>query len=348
MKIKSTLSLSCGLAMACCWLTMVGGAGAQGVPPFINYQGVLADAQGQPITNRHLTVNFRVYDAPAGGTMIWGTRQLVTTDSRGLFDAMLGDQGENVPGAANQVQSIADVFTGSDSRWLEVQVEYNNASVMSPRQRFLTSGYAYQANNASGSQGNFTVGSVLTVKSNAVFRGGVNIQDTGQEALVVKDNLSSSSSLQVNQKAAVGGAMAVNGSLTVQGDAVFANDVDFSQSVEFAGPVVFNNGVSFAGRTQAFGAFAVLASSTGSASGTIAKNGFLAVHVVTTDSSDENTVTFTLDGVQFLFKASWETGLATDLDFKTMTLFPVKAGSAWSLYAAASTIRADLYYWAIP
>ena len=80
-----------GLLLACCWLAGVGLARADGVPPFLNYQGVLANGDGQPLTNKNLTVNFRIYDAVRGGNMIWGTRMLVTTDSNGVFNCSLGD-----------------------------------------------------------------------------------------------------------------------------------------------------------------------------------------------------------------------------------------------------------------
>jgi hypothetical protein len=352
MNNKSKLKWAVWLPIVCGYLA--GGALVQaaGVPPFINYQGVLANAQGHPFTNQNVTVNFRIYDAPKGGTMIWGTRQLVTTDSNGVFNASLGDEGESVPGASNQVSSILYVFSGTnaDSRWLEIEVEYNRSYAMSPRQRFLTSPYAYQAGNAAGSRGDFVVGDVLTVKSNAVFQQGVHISDAGQEALVFNNSMTDSSSLTVSQKLAVAGAMTVNGNLNVQGNVIFSNDVAFTESVEFDGPALFNKGVSFRGNTTAFGSFRLLASHSGehSDSGTVPTNGFLGIRIVISDNDDHNFATLTLDNQQYEFHGQWNTGGSDYLHFKGWTLFPARAGASWNMYAEGSKISYDVYFFSIP
>jgi hypothetical protein len=335
------------LAVAFGGLAAAGAARGDGVPPFINYQGVLKNAQGQSFSNQIVTVNFRIYDAKSGGMMIWGTRQLVSTDVNGLFDARLGDEGDNVPGLTNRVGSIADVFTASDPRWLEIEIEYNNSKAMSPRQRFLTYGYAYQAGNAASSRGDFTVGESLDVKSNAYFQRKMTIGDTGTDALVFRNSLTDTSSLTVSQKMTVAAATTVNGLLNVKGNAAFNNDVRFAQAVEFSGPVSATNGMGLRGNTQVFGACQILASNAGSASGTIATNGFLSLRMRTNESSG-NTITFTLDGVTYLFKARWTTGMAEDIDYKSLTLFPVKAGSTYMATASDSTIHIDLYYWPLP
>lgn len=354
-KNTSMLEWAMLLAIAVWWLASPCGAQTKGVPPFMNYQGVLTKADGLPLTNQNVTVSFRIYDAVKGGTMIWGTRQLVTTDSNGLFNASLGDEGEDVTDATNQVSTVADVFVGAtaDSRWLELEVEYNKSYAMSPRQRFLTSGYAYQAGNATGSRGDFRVGEMLTVQSNAVFQGPVSITDSGQEALVFSGSVADNNSLTVSQKMVVAsGSMSVTGPLNVRGNAVFSNDTVLTQSVEFDGPAAFNNGVGFRGNTALFGAYQLLVSKTGSvsSSGTILTNGFLAVRFITTDTDENNNkLYFTLDGVtQFLYQAHWDTDGGDWLHFKTMTLYPVKAGTTWTLNSEHSTINYDLYYWPIP
>lgn len=328
-------------------------AGAIGVPAFMNYQGVLANPQGTAFTNQTVSVNFRIYDAVRGGTMIWGTRQMVTTDSNGVFNVELGDAGEHVPGATNQVASILEVFTGTNAanRWLEIEVEYNKSSAMSPRQPFLTVPYAYQAGSAAGSAGDFSAGDVLTVASNAVFQRAVTIQDAGENALAFHDTVSNRGSLTVSQKVSVASHLSVKGALTVHGNAVFSNSVDFTENVEFDGPVVFSNGVSFRGNTTLFGAGRVLAAhasgSSFSTNGVIPTNGFLSVNMLVTDN-DNGTLTFSLGSTQWLFRSHWDTGLTDDMDLKTLTLFPVKGGTTWSLNAAGDKIGFNLYYWPIP
>ncbi len=343
------------MALAVVWLALPCGAQTKGVPPFINYQGVLSRGDGVPLTNQSVTVDFRIYDAEKGGTMLWGTRQLVSTDSNGLFNASLGDEGENVTGATNQVASIADVFVGEagDSRWLELEVEYNHSYAMSPRQRFLTNPYAYQAGNATGSRGDFQVGEILEVKSNTVIHGAVVITDAGEDALDFHGPITVNNGLTVSQQLSVAsGAVSVSGPLNVHGPALFTNNVAFTEPVEFDGPAAFSNGVSFRGNTTTFGTCHSVTSRTGSGSstGTVPTNGFLAVRFITTDTDENhNKVTFTLDGAtQWLYRAHWDTDGGDWLHFKCMTLYPVKAGTAWSLNSDCDTSGYQLYYWTIP
>ena len=320
----------------------------------MNYQGVRTDPAGHPLTNRNVTVDFRIFDAERGGSMIWGTRQLVTTDSNGVFNASIGDQGDSVTGASNKVSSIQDVFSaaGADSRWLEIEVEYNHSYAMAPRQRFLSSGYAFQAGSATGSRSAFTVGKMLTVQSNVYFRGPVSIADAGQEALVFKGSVTASGSLTVSQKMSVASAMSANGPMAVHGGALFSNDTSFTQGLEFDGPVRFNNGVSFRGNTKVFGACQLLAhfpqGSNGYHEGTAPTNGFLGVHPFSVDNSSANAVIFTLGTQQWKYRAYWDTDTGDDIDFKTLTLHPVKAGTYWKIQAEASDMGYDLYYWPIP
>ncbi|HBA86045.1 MAG TPA: hypothetical protein DCZ95_18320 [Verrucomicrobia bacterium] len=331
------------------------GARAQGVPLVMNYQGVLTDGHGQPMAGDNLTVNFRVFGAEKGGTMIWGTRQLVTTDSNGVFNVLLGQGGQNVPGASNQVNSLLEVFSGvnADKRWLEVEVEHNLTSAMSPRQRFATVPYSYQAGNASGCAGDFTVGSVLTVQSNAYLQQGLNITDSGQESLVFNNTVYDSAGLTVSQKVVVATPMIVDGAFAVHGNAVFSNDTTFTQSVEFDGPAYFSHGVSLRGNTSAFGSFSQLASkgpdgSTHTDSGTVAANGFLIVRMITNDHDSGNTLTFTLNGQQLEFRADWSTDGSDALHYQDSTTFPVKAGSSWTISCGGGNIGYAVLYRSIP
>lgn len=339
---------------ACGWLAGAGAASAQDVPGFINYQGILADGQSVALAGKNLTVNFRIYDAQRGGTVIWGSQQMVTTDSNGVFNVSLGDEGDGVPGVTNLVNTIQGVFAGTNAanRWLEVEALYNNSSVMSPRQPFVTVPYAFQAGNALGCIQNFNVGEMLTVVSNAVFTRQVSTTSSNQDSLVFNNSVANAGPLTVDQKMEVAGALTVNGTLAVQGNAVFSNDVAFTEAVEFDGPVLFNNGVSFRGNTDTFGNYTLLASHTGAHTdtGTIQTNGFLIVKVTTTDNDNSNNnITFTLGGMtQLLYEVNWDTAGSDYIHFQGMTLFPVKAGTTWSIYAAGGDIGYNLYYWPIP
>ena len=51
---------------------VTGSAQAQVVPDRMNYQGVLADASGVPVTSGNYVLEFRVYDQAAEGAVVWG------------------------------------------------------------------------------------------------------------------------------------------------------------------------------------------------------------------------------------------------------------------------------------
>lgn len=360
MNEKSRAGWNVMLVSGLLYLAGAVGSQAQGVPLEINYQGVLTAANGQPVAGDNLTVNFRIFDAEWGGTMIWGERQLVTTDSNGVFDVLIGDAGEDVPGATNQVDSLPEVFSGvsADKRWLEVEVVYNLTAAMSPRQRFATVPYAYQAGNVAGSRGDFTVGSVLSVTSNAYLQGSLNLTDSGQEVLVFNDSVYNSAGLTVSQKMVVAIGVyttKVDGAFTVHGNAIFSNDTAFTQSVKFDGPAYFTNGVSLRGNTAAFGSFRQLAAKGPNCSectdtGTIQTNGFLIVRMITSNKDSNNTLTFTLNpGSTFEFKANWDTDGYDTLNYQDMCMFPVQAGTTWIITTGNSdNIGYVILYRSIP
>ncbi|MBN2394246.1 MAG: hypothetical protein JXR84_26170 [Anaerolineae bacterium] len=89
----------------------------------IPYQGRLADASGNPITDRQ-NMEFRLYDAPAGGTPLWeefwtGGNSVNVSD--GLFSVMLGSINT----------SLASVVQGNDQLYLGITV--GTDTEMAPR-----------------------------------------------------------------------------------------------------------------------------------------------------------------------------------------------------------------------
>ncbi|MGH8003413.1 MAG: hypothetical protein ACRECJ_01650, partial [Limisphaerales bacterium] len=50
------------------------------VPKLINFQGILKDGSGNPVADGSYSVTFRIYEVPAGGTLLWaGTTSVTTT-----------------------------------------------------------------------------------------------------------------------------------------------------------------------------------------------------------------------------------------------------------------------------
>ena len=110
---------------------LVSFSAAVGAPvgPAVTYQGALKD-NGAPF-NGTVSMEFRLYDAQAGGMLI-GTQSIPTvTCTNGLFTVQLND--------ANQFGSSA--FNG-DARWLEIWV---NGIMLTPRQPLTTAPYAQYA-----------------------------------------------------------------------------------------------------------------------------------------------------------------------------------------------------------
>jgi hypothetical protein len=114
----------------------------------MNYQGILLNGQGAPITNA-TDVDFRIWDSPAStetSGLRWGRRFRITPDTNGAFNVVLSQEGALVSGAPDV--SLPGVFTsaGSDSRYLELTVA--DSTAIRPRQRFVAAPYTFLAGSA--------------------------------------------------------------------------------------------------------------------------------------------------------------------------------------------------------
>ncbi len=97
------------------------------IPKMINYQGMLTDDLGDPMTDT-LDLEFGIYTQEAGGTPEWSETQNGVQVEKGLFNVILGG-----------VTPLNLVF--DEQYWLEVQVDNDTM----PRIRFTSVGYAYRA-----------------------------------------------------------------------------------------------------------------------------------------------------------------------------------------------------------
>ena len=107
-------------------LTILAGVHAQGVTQPFTYQGFLR-RDGAPLSDPALSMRFRIYNALAGGTMLWDSGELTVNVSNGLFTVQL-----NPP---------ASIWTGAD-RFLEIQV---GTTTLTPRVRIGATPYANTA-----------------------------------------------------------------------------------------------------------------------------------------------------------------------------------------------------------
>ncbi len=106
------------------------------VPSVINVQGVIRDALGDPVDGT-FNLTFALYDAESGGAELWSELQPDAPVDLGVFSGLLGTDGENpLP---------VEAFATADEVWLQVQV---GAEPPLPRQRLVSSAYAFEAQHA--------------------------------------------------------------------------------------------------------------------------------------------------------------------------------------------------------
>ena len=102
------------------------------IPHLINYQGMVTDDVGNPLTTPQ-DLSFRIYDAEFGGTSLWDETHNSVPVSNGLFNVILG--------SINPVNLRFD-----EDYWLEIEV--GASDTLSPRFRLTSVPYAYRAETA--------------------------------------------------------------------------------------------------------------------------------------------------------------------------------------------------------
>jgi len=121
-------------------------------PPEINFQGVLRDAGGQPITGvRDMT--FRFYLSPSGSDDVLSDRHqagasLAVTVTNGLFNVLLGGGVITDGSGPGTYTSLSEVFRDYPQVWMEILVEADPP--MQPRIRIAASAYAHNADHLDG------------------------------------------------------------------------------------------------------------------------------------------------------------------------------------------------------
>lgn len=123
--------------VACVCALALGAASVRGqnVPTQLHFQGRLTDSSNNPLTGPNGFV-FGVYDAPIGGTLLWGETQPAVAVANGVFAVQLG-----------AVNPLASSVFASSATWLQVTV---NGSVMLPREALLSGPYAHNAELLAG------------------------------------------------------------------------------------------------------------------------------------------------------------------------------------------------------
>jgi hypothetical protein len=132
------------------------------VPQGIPYQAVARDAQGNPMSNQSLTVQFSLHEASADGQVVYQETQTTTTNGQGLFSLTFG---AGVP----SVGTFANINWGSGYKFLQVQANFGNGYVDLGTQQLMSVPYAlYSGSSGNGTNGvpnNLKVGKGFTMIS---------------------------------------------------------------------------------------------------------------------------------------------------------------------------------------
>jgi hypothetical protein len=117
------------------------------VPPLMNYQGTLLDAQQNPVTTATGVV-FTIWDTPSGGASLWSEERSITPDAQGQFSIKLGE-----------VTPITDAVFASPGTYLGIRIS-SETSEMTPRTRLVTVPYAFRTSTVDSASGGSIVGDV--------------------------------------------------------------------------------------------------------------------------------------------------------------------------------------------
>ncbi len=72
-----------------CVFLLVSTSFAAAIPKLVNYQGMLADSTGNPLTGAYSMI-FRIYDDSTAGNLEWTETQAEVEIVNGLFNVVLG------------------------------------------------------------------------------------------------------------------------------------------------------------------------------------------------------------------------------------------------------------------
>jgi hypothetical protein len=103
------------------------------VPGEINYQGLLLDSGGDPITGP-TDLDFALFEVTSGGVSVWSESHTDVDVLDGVYDVILGS-----------TTPITSALLAGGALWLEIGVE---GETLSPRQRIVAVPYALRASEA--------------------------------------------------------------------------------------------------------------------------------------------------------------------------------------------------------
>jgi hypothetical protein len=131
------------------------GSTSSPVPPLVNFNGVLADTNGKPLTGT-VGVTFYLYQEQQGGAPLWLETQNVQADKTGHYSVALG--------SASSQGLPASLFASGEARWLGVEVQGHTEQ---PRVLLMSVPYALKALDAETIGGKPASAFMMTPASNS-------------------------------------------------------------------------------------------------------------------------------------------------------------------------------------
>lgn len=147
-QLRTLFQISLLVASAVALLTL---AASATVPGQVNYQGLLLDDLGDPITGP-VDMVFSLFSEPSGGSALWTEAHPAVDVLDGVYEVELGSTTALTP----------DLLAGA-AVYLEIEVE---TEIMTPRQRLLAVPYALQAASSASSE---AVGELTAVAATQIY-----------------------------------------------------------------------------------------------------------------------------------------------------------------------------------
>jgi hypothetical protein len=122
-----------------------------GAPREINYQGILKDSSGDPITTEK-NITFTIYDNSTGGNPVWTETHALTPDANGGVCLILG-----------KVSTLADSAISIGNRWLAIKIE--DDAEMAQRTKLVSSPYAMRVGSVHEAEAGVLHGQLLIEQS---------------------------------------------------------------------------------------------------------------------------------------------------------------------------------------
>ena len=200
----------------------LGAARAADAPQSVNYQGKLLNAAGANVSDGTYTIQFKIYGAATGSTLLWGASSSVVVSS-GLFNIIMG-QGYGTPIAGATYTAIADALSFTTTPYLGLTITVDssgpvpNPQEISPRLLFLSSPYALVAHAAHLADSATTATNALQLggqSSSAYFTPASSAATTLQGPVTLANTAVANGGFTFNGGARFAGAVQLDGPLTI-------------------------------------------------------------------------------------------------------------------------------------